>query len=70
MFADDVQFLDSDTPQNLEMLKLRVEDRLDSALNWFTQNRLKVNPAKTELVVVKPVRKKSRNSCMYPFRHS
>ena len=58
MFADDVQFLDSDTPQNLEMLKLRVEDTLDSALNWFTQNRLKVNPAKTELVVVKPVRKK------------
>ena len=47
MFADDVQFLDSDTTTNLETLKLRVEDTLDIALNWFTQNRLKVNPTKT-----------------------
>ena len=58
MFADDVQFLDSDLPKNLETLKSRVEETLDTALNWFTQNRLKVNPTKTELVVVKPVKLK------------
>ena len=50
-------FLTRTQPQNIEMLKLGVEETLDKALNWFTQNRLKINPAKTELVVVKPLRK-------------
>ena len=56
LFADDVQFLDSDAPKKLETLKQRVEGTLDIAINWFTQNRLKINPTKTELLVVKPVR--------------
>ena len=33
-----------------------MEGTLDIAINWFTQNRLKINPTKTELLVVKPVR--------------
>ena len=46
MYADDVQFLDTDAPNNIPALKKRVEDNLSLALKWFTQNRLKVNPSK------------------------
>ena len=53
MYADDCQFLDSDLPRHLSVLKQRVEDTLETALNWFTQNRLKINPCKTELLIVK-----------------
>ena len=53
MYADDAQFLDSDTPANICHLKLRVESTLKVAHDWFTQNRLKINPSKTELLVIK-----------------
>ena len=56
-YADDVQFLDSDTIANLAVLKQRVESTLEVALNWFTQNRLKINPNKTELLVLKSQKK-------------
>ena len=46
MYADDCQFLDSDSPDCLSSLKQRVESTLETALNWFTQNRLKINPCK------------------------
>ena len=67
LFADDVQFLDSDAPKNLETLKHRVEGTLDTALHWFTQNRLKINPTKTELLVVKPVRQQINSSLSIRF---
>ena len=53
-YADDVQFLDSDSVENLACLKERVKKTLDAALLWFTQNRLKINPSKIELLFVKP----------------
>ena len=46
MYADDAQFIDADTPANIGDLRERVESTLDTALNWFTQNRLKINPSK------------------------
>ena len=58
MYADDVQFIDSDTIENWNALKQRVEDTLELALKWFTQNRLKINPSKTELLVLKPRKKR------------
>ena len=57
-YADDVQFLDCDSVENFACLKERVEGTLDAALLWFTQNRLKLNPSKTELLIVKPKKKK------------
>ena len=37
MYADDVQFLDTDAPLNILDLKKRVESNLSVALKWFTQ---------------------------------
>ena len=53
MYADDTQFLDADQPTNIQALKSRIENSLSVALTWFTQNRLKINPAKTEMVTLK-----------------
>ena len=58
MYADDTQFIDSDEPRNVEPLKARIENTLDTALSWFTRNSLKINPAKTEFIVFKTRRKK------------
>ena len=56
MYADDAQFIDADTPVNVGDLCSRMETTLSTALNWFTQNRLKINLRKTHLLVVKSPR--------------
>ena len=53
MYADDTQFLDADCPSDSQALKSRIEETLCIGLKWFTQNRLKINPAKTEMIVLK-----------------
>ena len=53
MCADDAQFLDCDTPQNIPDLKKRVEQSPSVALDWFSQNKLKINPSKTEFTILK-----------------
>ena len=53
MYADDAQFLDADLPRNISELKIRMENNLAIANNWFTQNSLKINPLKTEMVLIK-----------------
>ena len=58
MYADDCQFMDSDSPIHLNTLKQRVESTLETALNWFTQNRLKINTCKTKLLVIKSRQRK------------
>ena len=57
MYADDAQFIDADAPANVGDLRARVENTLEIVLNWFTQNRLKINPSKTDLLVVKSERR-------------
>ena len=56
MYADDAQFLDADVPSNVNDLRDRVETTLSLVLNWFTQNRLKINPRKTDLLLVRSPR--------------
>ena len=60
MYADDVQFIDSETPNNVESLKARMESTLATALTWFTQNSLKINPTKTEFLLLKTRGKRTR----------
>ena len=57
MYADDAQFLDTDSTGNLPELRHRVETTLSVALQWFTQNRLKINPDKTDMILLKSARK-------------
>ena len=53
MYADDVQFLHQDTPDNLPRLQNRVQNSLEDAQRWFVENSLKINPVKTDLVLVR-----------------
>ena len=46
MYADDAQFIDADAPVHVGDLRVRVEHTLETVLNWFTQNRLKIDPSK------------------------
>ena len=56
-YADDVQFLDSDTPGNIQSMQSRLERTLSLAHEWFVQNRLQINPHKTEMIFIKSQRK-------------
>ena len=53
MYVDDAQFLDSDYPGNSRELKARIENSLSFATKWYTQNRLRINPSKTEMILLK-----------------
>ena len=53
LYADDAQFLDAEAPSNIVTLKTRVENSLSVAYKWFNQNRLKINPSKTEMIMLK-----------------
>ena len=53
IYADDVQFLHSGDPSNIIELQNRVENTLVRAQSWFNQNRLKINPTKTDIIVVR-----------------
>ena len=44
MHADDTQLLNADLPSNMPALKACIESTLSIVLQWFTQNRLKINP--------------------------
>ena len=51
-YADDTQLLDSDLPNNLSLLKTRQEEVLLSIQSYFTANSLKMNPTKTNLLLI------------------
>ena len=53
MYADDVQFIHSCQPHSTPNLRQDVEDTLKVAHAWFVTNGLKLNPKKTELMLVK-----------------
>ena len=70
VYADDTQFIDSDEPKNLAPLKARVERTLDTALTWFTQNSLKINPSKTELLLFKTRSRKTQDFTIHFSDHT
>ena len=53
MYADDVQCLHLDKPDNLLTLQTSVENTMNDAKRWFAENSLKINPAKTDFVLIK-----------------
>ena len=67
MYADDTQFLDAEIPSNLHVLKTRVESSLSAALTWFTQNRLKINATKMEMIILSSRRQVSKADMSVQF---
>ena len=53
-YADDTQLLDHSAPdpQNLELLKMRIENSLKTMKQWFNANSLKMNPDKTDFIII------------------
>ena len=54
VYADDTHLLDraKHEPQNLAALKARIENTLSIMQNWYRSNSLKMNPQKTEFMMI------------------
>ena len=54
IYADDIHLLDraKPEPQNLIALKARLENTLSIMQNWYRSNSLKMNPQKTEFIMI------------------
>ena len=61
IYADDVQFGHSGEFHQMPELQSKVEGTFNSAQQWFTANSLKINPTKTDLVLIKSKRRKESN---------
>ena len=70
MYADDVQFIDSEKPCSIEQLKSRIECTVATALTWFAQNSLKINPSKTEFLLLKTRGRKTRDITIHFGNHT
>ena len=66
-YADDCQFFDAETPSEVETLKCRVENTLATVMTWFIQNRLKINPTKTEMLAIKSRRQTANTDFSVSF---
>ena len=51
IYADDVQFLFSGTPNNLEQLKIYAETSLKTMKEWYSENGLKMNSNKAQCIL-------------------
>ena len=61
IYADDVQFGHKGEAHQMSDLESRVEGTFNTAQQWFTANSLKINPAKTDLVLIKSKRRQVNN---------
>ena len=66
-YADYCQFFDAASPSETQTLKCRVENTLATFLTWFTQNRLKINPSKTEMLIIKSRRQTANTDFSVSF---
>ena len=62
IYADDVQFGHRGEIHKISELQGRVERSFGSAQQWFTANSLKINPTKTDLVLIKSKRRKENSN--------
>ena len=62
IYADDVQFGHRGELHQIADLENRVERTINSAQQWFSANSLKINPTKTDLVLIESKRRKESNS--------
>ena len=52
IYADDVQLLFSDSPNNLEQLKIYAETSLNTMKEFYSENGLKMNSNKTQCILL------------------
>ena len=62
IYADDVQFGHRGEIHQMPELQGRAERSFGSAQQWFTANSLKINPTKTDLVLIKSKRRKENSN--------
>ena len=67
MYADDVQFLHQGQPRHILDLQQRVEHTVNTAHRWFNANSLKINPTKTDLVLIKSKRRQLNHNFTINF---
>ena len=67
MYADDVQFLHEGEHRHIPDLRSRVEHTVNVAHRWFIANSLKINPTKTDLVLVKSKRRQLNDDFSIKF---
>ena len=58
LYADDAQFIHQSKPNDLIGLQNKVQNALSRANNWFIQNKWKINPQKSEILLVASNRRK------------
>ena len=61
LYADDVQFIHGSDPHHIEALEIEISRTLSEAQRWFTENSLKINPQKTELVLISTRQRKIKH---------
>ena len=59
MYADDVQFLHRGLFDRLPGFQADIERTVATAHSWFNQNCLKINPNKTDLILIKSARRRA-----------
>ena len=64
MYADDTQFVHSGNPSDLPGLRQRVEASLKVASVWFADNSLRINPSKTDVMVVRCMQRYGVDFCI------
>ena len=62
-----VSFFYAETPSEIQTLKCKVENTLSTVLTWFTQNSLKINPSKTEMLIIKSRRQTANTDFSVSF---
>ena len=58
LYADDAQFIHGSDPKDMEGLQNSVQTTLSRAKDWFVQNGLKINPQKSEILLVASSRRR------------
>ena len=58
LYADDAQFIHRGSPRDLVELQDSVQSTLSRVNSWFVQNRLKINPHKSDILLVASSRRR------------
>ena len=67
LYADDVQFIHSGNPSQIEEMEHEIVQTLSKAQRWFVENSLKISPFKTECVLLSSRKRKVSSDFQVQF---